>query len=276
MLPESYRLTVRPAALEACMITPGETLMVPVPSSDSLRTRQHLIFDADDTLWENNIHFERIIEEFIDFVDHAHLDRAEVRAVIDEMEHANVVVHGYGARAFARNLRQTFRHLAECEEDDPRLDTVEQLGLRILEQELELIPNVPETLERLGRHHTLYLLTKGQEDEQRLKIERSGLVDRFAAAIVVAEKTPAAYHEIVERFALDPARTWMIGNSPRSDINPALAAGINAVFIPHPVTWRLEHEALATPPEAALLLELTTFHELEEVFAPDGEAPEND
>src|SRR5215211_1252039 len=92
-------------------------------------TRQHLIFDADDTLWENNTHFERLIEEFIDF----------------------------GDRAFARNLRLTFRQVTECDEDDPRLEAVEQLGLRILEQELEIIPDLVETLDRLGQHHTLYL-----------------------------------------------------------------------------------------------------------------------
>ncbi|MBA2276392.1 MAG: HAD family hydrolase [Chloroflexia bacterium] len=230
--------------------------------------RQHLIFDADDTLWENNIHFERAIEAFIDFVDHAHLDRAEVRAVLDEIEHANLTVHGYGARAFAQNLRLTFRQLSECEEDDPHLDTVERLGLGILTQELELIAGVPETLDRLRLHHTLYLLTKGQEEEQRLKIERSGLVDRFADAIIVAEKTPAAYHEIVQRFGLDSSLTWMIGNSPRSDINPALAAGINAVFIPHAATWRLEHEHLASPPESGRLVEIAAFPELERIFLP--------
>ena len=233
-------------------------------------TRQHLIFDADDTLWENNTHFERLIEEFIDFVDHAHLDRDEVRAVLDEVERANRIAHGYGARAFARNLRLTFRQVTECDEDDPRLEAVEQLGLRILEQELEIIPDVVETLDRLGQHHTLYLLTKGDQEEQQLKIDRSGLVDRFAAAIIVAEKTPESYHAVIERFGLDPGSTWMIGNSPKSDINPALAAGVNAVFIPHPQTWRLEVEDLARPGDGqGRLVELASFGELVGVFGVD-------
>ena len=232
-------------------------------------SRQHLIFDADDTLWENNTHFEQLIEEFIDFVDHAHLNRDEVRAVLDEVERANRIAHGYGARAFARNLRLTLHQVTECDEDDPRLDAVEELGLRILEQELEIIPEVVETLDRLGQRHTLYLLTKGDQEEQQLKIDRSGLVEHFTAAIIVAEKTPESYHTVVARFGLDPATTWMIGNSPKSDINPALAAGINAVFIPHPQTWRLEVEELAQPGQGqGRLVELASFAELAGVFGP--------
>ena len=104
-----------------------------------------------------------------------------------------------------------------------------------------------------------------------MKIDRSGLVEHFAAAIIVPEKSPESYHAVVERFALDPTSTWMIGNSPRSDINPALAAGINAVFIPHPQTWRLEVEELARPGDGqGRLVELESFVDLTEVFSVDG------
>jgi putative hydrolase of the HAD superfamily len=41
---------------------------------------------------------------------------------------------------------------------------------------------------------------------------------------------------------MDPAETWMIGNSPKSDVNPALEAGLNAVFVPHAHTWVLEKQ----------------------------------
>src|SRR5690606_6643758 len=99
-------------------------------------------------------------------------------------------------------------------------------------------------------NHTLYLLTKGHEVEQRPKIERSGLESRFEAVIITPEKTPATYQETVDRLDIDPSKTWMIGNSPRSDINPALAAGLNAVYIPHPRTWHLEVEQLVPPPSS--------------------------
>ena len=228
--------------------------------------RQHLIFDADDTLWENNVYFERAVDAFLDYLDHAALSRDEVRAVLDEIERANFAVRGYGSRAFAANLRQAYEHLAERHIDEESLAAVMGFGERILAQELELIPGVEETLAALAPRHDLTLLTKGHPEEQTLKIGRSGLAGFFRHAEVVPEKDAAAYHALVARLGLDPARTWMVGNSPRSDINPALAAGLNAVFVPHPATWRLEHEEVAVPPPNQRLLELGRLADLLDHF----------
>ncbi len=106
------------------------------------------------------------------------------------------------------------------------------------------------------------MVTKGNFDEQTGKVERSELKHFFSAVEIVAEKNPAAYKKIVGHHQLSGERTWMIGNSPKSDINPALAAGLNAVFVPHNDTWVLEHEELAEAKAPARLLVLTSFAEL--------------
>lgn len=233
-------------------------------------TRQTLIFDADDTLWENNIYFLAAIEEFLTWLDHAELTRAAIREILDEVEAANRGPNGYGARAFARNLRQTFRRISSLGENDPREVEAERFGLRILEQSMQMMDGVEATLEALAPAHDLFLLTKGEEEEQRLKIERSGLNRFFAAAIVTQEKSPETYLEVVETFDLDVHATWMIGNSPRSDINPALVSGLNAIYIPHARSWHLEIEALVAPPsEAQILLELASIRDLAPIFASD-------
>src|SRR5205807_675524 len=100
--------------------------------------------------------------------------------------------------------------------------------------------------------------------EQRLKIERSGLERWFTAAEVVHEKAEDTYRAIVNERQLDPSGTWMIGNSPRSDINPALKAGLNAVFIPHEHTWGLEKEEVVRAD--GRLLTLDRFSELRRHF----------
>ena len=109
---------------------------------------------------------------------------------------------------------------------------------------MELIEGVEETLAYLSERHDLTLFTKGHPEEQRLKVDRSGLARYFAHTAIVKEKDATAYRLLVAERNLDPATTWMIGNSPKSDINPALEAGINAVLVPHKHTWVLEHQDL--------------------------------
>jgi putative hydrolase of the HAD superfamily len=218
--------------------------------------RQHLLIDADDTLWENNVYFERAIEEFIDYLDHSTLSRTDVRFVIDEIESANTkTAHGYGAAAFTRNLRTVYEHLAERQIDESDLATVMRFGERILSQEIELIAGVEATLQVLTERHDLILFTKGQHEEQRLKIDRSGIDHYFVRHVIVAEKDRPAYLYLLGELASDPAHTWMIGNSPKSDINPALEAGLNAVFIPHDQTWGLEQQELGEGTGRLLVLE---------------------
>jgi len=218
-------------------------------------TPQSLIFDADDTLWENNIYFERAFEEFVEFLAHSSLPPAQVRGVLDEIEIANNRIHGYGTLNFARNLRETYVHLAErevCEED---LRTVIGFAERILDSPMEVIEGVPETLEYLASRHDLTLFTKGHADEQRLKIDRSGLGRFFGHTAIVKEKDAAAYRALVRERGMLPELAWMIGNSPKSDINPAIEAGLNAVFVPHAHTWVLEKQDLRPGNSRLLVLE---------------------
>jgi putative hydrolase of the HAD superfamily len=224
-----------------------------------------LIFDADDTLWENNIYFERAFDDFVDFLDHSHLDSRGIREILNEIETVNARLHGYGALNFGRNLQQAYRHLAEREIREDDLRQVLSLAERILEQPVEVIEGVAETLDYLAPRHDLTLFTKGHPEEQRLKIDRSRLGRYFAHTAIVKEKDAAAYRLLAKERAFDPPATWMIGNSPKSDINPALEAGLNAVLVPHPHTWVLERQDLRDG-GGARLLKIEKFADLRRHF----------
>jgi putative hydrolase of the HAD superfamily len=131
---------------------------------------------------------------------------------------------------------------------------------------MEIRAEVPETLEYLAKNHHLILMTKGALAEQSGKVERSGLKKYFAEIEIVAEKDEPTYRSVVSKHRLAEDITWMVGNSPKSDINPALAAGLNAVFVPHDNTWVLEHEevAQAIPPRNLMVVE--TFAGLRDHF----------
>jgi putative hydrolase of the HAD superfamily len=226
-------------------------------------TRQFLIIDADDTLWENNIYFERAFEEFVDYLDHSSLTPQEVRDVLDEIEDANARIHGYGSLNFARNLRQCYQRLAERHVRAEDLDAVAAFAEKILECPMELMEGVTETLGYLSQRHDLTLFTKGHPEEQKLKIDRSGLAPFFGHTAIVKEKDAPAYRDLVASRGMEAQRTWMIGNSPKSDINPALEAGLSAVFVPHERTWILEKQEIRG---GGRLLVIERFSDLRDHF----------
>jgi putative hydrolase of the HAD superfamily len=227
---------------------------------------QTLLIDADDTLWENNIYFERAIANFISFLNHHEYTPEQVREVLNDVERECIVTHGYGLHSFAHALVQTFERLS-VEPITPALhETISGFAHTIAEHPMEIIRGVPETLQYLSERHHLIMMTKGAFAEQTGKVERSGLKDYFAAIEIVAEKDASTYRAIISKYELPGDSTWMVGNSPRSDINPALSAGINAVFVPHGNTWIVEHDDVAEPTPPSRLLVVETFSGLREHF----------
>ncbi len=199
-----------------------------------------LLCDADDTLWENNVYFEQAIEEFIDYVDHPVLSPSAVRERLDRVESRNIKLHGYGVKNFARNLKECYETLKERPAREDEISRLRGMVRRIVEGAVEPIPGVLETLRELAGRYRLGLVTKGDYDEQHAKLERSGLQEWFVYVANVPEKDVGCYQSVVGTIEADPSRTWMIGNSPKSDINPALEAGLGAVLVRNDNTWRLE------------------------------------
>lgn len=208
--------------------------------------RQNLLIDADDTLWENNIYFEQAFARFIEFLDHSSMTPDQVRVALDEIELANIKVNGYGARNFALNLCHCYERLVERNVQPDDRERIMDFAEEIIHQPVVLIEGVETTLQYLSQRHSLTLFTKGHPEEQKLKIDRSGLGVFFGHTAIVKEKDTDAYTRLVQELSIASELTWMVGNSPKSDINPALAAGLNAVFVPHDRTWHLEKTALGT------------------------------
>lgn len=228
--------------------------------------RQTLLVDADDTLWENNVYFERAIAEFISFLNHRERSPAEVREILNDVERECIISHGYGLHSFTHALVKTFERLS-VEPITPALhETIHGFSRAIAEQPVQVLPRVPETLHYLQARHKLILVTKGDLKEQSGKVHRSGLKEYFSSVEIVPEKHVDEYRAIVSKHDLVSQQTWMVGNSPKSDINPALGAGLNAVFVPHDDTWVLEHEEVAQPSPPSRLLIVNQFSELTDHF----------
>jgi putative hydrolase of the HAD superfamily len=227
---------------------------------------QTLLIDADDTLWENNVYFERAIAAFISYLDHHSYSAAQVREALNAVERETILAHGYGLTSFTRSLVTCFERLSPGPVTDEKRERVAGFSRMISEQEIELLPGVTDTLSELATRHRLILVTKGNHAEQADKLARSGLASFFNAVEIVPEKDPETYRTIIARHELTPHTGWMIGNSPKSDINPALAAGLHAVFLFHKDTWTLEHAEIAAAPEGQHLIELDSFVRLASIL----------
>ncbi len=223
-----------------------------------------LWIDADDTLWDNSVYFEETIAEFIAYLDHPALSAEAVRGHLDAIEIENIKTRGYGTHNFTRNLEQCFAELRGRPCSSSERQRIGGMTERVRNHPIEPFDGVEETLRYLRGRHSLRLVTKGHPVEQAEKIERSGLGAMFDDCSIVREKNAAAYRSVLRQSSAEPSRTWMVGNSPKSDINPALAVGIGAVWIPHSQTWSLEREDVPEPHARFHVRE--RFRDLQQLF----------
>ena len=134
---------------------------------------QTLLIDADDTLWENNIYFERAIAAFIGFLNHKEYSPAEVRQTLNACERETILAYGYGLSSFSRSLVDCFERLSPASVTEENRERIRGFAGSIAEQEIELLPGVAEALAELASRHHLILMTKGNRAEQADKLARS-------------------------------------------------------------------------------------------------------
>ena len=215
-----------------------------------------LIVDADDTLWESNIYYEQCIAAFAELMVAQGFGRKEAERIVDAVERERIPQVGYAPEEFARSLIIVYQRLCKSRDrpvEDEVSDAVQEIGQAVVEYPVVLLDGVEETLVRLTGRCRLLLLTKGDRGTQKGKLARSGLGHLFDGVHVVPEKDAQVIRGLVAEYGLRPEQTWMVGNSPRSDINPALEAGIGAIYVPHPNTWNLEKEEIAEPDRVIVL-----------------------
>jgi putative hydrolase of the HAD superfamily len=223
-----------------------------------------LFIDADDTLWENNVHFDAVVAEYCDLLSARGVPPADAAGRLLDIERRRTKTHGYGIANFQASLEEACGlQLGEDCERERRL--LAAACRRLARVPVDVLDGVVETLRELAGRHRIILMTKGERDDQLSKLTRSTLADCFHQVDVVREKDRETYLDACHRFGVREATGWMVGNSPRSDITPALEAGLRAVFVPHAHTWVLERAELEDWPTDRLLV-ISRFAELVEHF----------
>ncbi len=223
-----------------------------------------IAFDADDTLWHNEVIFEKVHDRYRELLAQYH-DTATVDRTLLETELRNLELYGYGVKGFTLSAIETAIQLTRGKISAEEVSRIVTLGRDMLAHPVELLEGVHATLAALAQRQTLLVITKGDLRDQERKLEKSGLAPFFHHVEIVSEKDEAAYLRILRRHAIDPRSFMMVGNSLKSDILPVLALGGAAVYIPYHVTWAAERAEL--PPAGARFRKLASIRDLPAALA---------
>jgi putative hydrolase of the HAD superfamily len=197
-------------------------------------------FDADDTLWQNERFYRLTQARFAELLaGHAEPDHLAERLL--EVEKRNLARYGFGIKGFTLSMIETAIEVSEGEVPASVIASILDAGRDMLSHPVETLPEARETLERLAPDYRMILITKGDLFDQERKLAGSGLGDLFDAVEIVSDKTAATYERVFGQYADGAARAMMVGNSLKSDVIPAIAAGSWGVYIPHDLNWVLEH-----------------------------------
>ena len=222
--------------------------------SEKLRV---IAFDADDTLWDCQSHFEAVENHLYRLIAPYCEDPAKE---LYHTESNNMADLGYGCKAFTISIIETALRVGGAHLSHTQLAELLAHSKQLLHLPATPLPEVEETLQRLQAYpYRLVVFTKGELQDQENKLYRSHLDKYFSHVEITSNKTETEFSQLCERLEVLPSQFLMVGNSLKSDIAPALNIGAWAIHIPFHVTWQLEHSEDIEHPR---LTKITHFNEI--------------
>jgi len=204
-----------------------------------------IAFDADDTLWHNEILYRGAQDKLKELLSsYANGETVDQRLYQTEM--SNLQHYGYGIKSFTLSMIETAVELTKGKIQGTEIQKIIGFAKEMLTSQVQLFEHAEETVRELAKSHELMIITKGDLLDQQSKLSRSGLGDCFRYVEVVSQKTQGVYQTLLTRYRIEPQRFLMVGNSLKSDILPVLALGGHAVYVPFHITWA--HEVVDSQP----------------------------
>lgn len=226
-------------------------------------------FDADDTLWDCQGHFERIMQQLYTELE-PWVDKATAARELFATERKNMPLLGFGAKAFTLSMLETAMRVSHYEMPATVINEILQRCYTLLQFPCPPLPEVRETLVALRYERPdlrLVCFTKGELLDQEHKLERSGLAPFFDDVEITSDKGEKEFRELCHKLGIAPEEMMMVGNSMKSDIAPALAVGCSAIYVPFHLTWELEHAEEVVHEK---LVRINHFGELLRILNPNN------
>lgn len=205
-----------------------------------------IIFDGDDTLWQTQILYDQAKERFYSLMNDQGFDHQTVSTKLNEIDLKNTKTFGFSKQRFPHSMKEVYEYFCVTKSmvaDPVILERVYEIGISPFQSTPQLMDDAKEVLKTLKKSFSIYLYTGGDPDVQTSKIQELELTQYFKAIYICDRKTEIELKNILEEQSLNVDRVWMIGNSLKSDINPALRLGVKCIWV-QSHTWEYDNEVL--------------------------------
>lgn len=220
-------------------------------------------FDADDTLWHNEVHYRNSEKRFAELVK-PWLTEREAQKELFGHEMQTLSLYGYGAKSFTLATIASAISISNGQVGSEVIEQLLENGKSLINAPMELLDNVDDVLAQLSKDYKLIVATKGDLLDQERKLQNSNLEQYFHHVEIMSDKNPASYRKLISHLDIKPEEFLMIGNSLKSDVIPVLDIGSGAIHIPYHTTW--EHEHVSDTSDLQPYTTLDSFNDLLEVF----------
>lgn len=227
-----------------------------------------IAFDADDTLWANESHFQDIEAEYCRLLAD-YLPVEDISKVLFQTEMQNLSIYGFGIKSFTLSMIETALVISQNEIDSQHIEQIIDFGKKLLTMPVDLLPDVKNVLNTLNGKYKLVVATKGDLLDQERKLKNSGLQKFFEHIEIMSDKQVTDYARLIKQLGCEPEEFMMIGNSIKSDILPVLELGGTAAYIPFHVTWA--HETVEEPIIHPRFIQLNQLTDILSILSLDPE-----
>lgn len=200
---------------------------------------KYIGFDADDTLWENELYYHKTEKEFASILSD-YLNEDELKKELLNTETNNVKLFGFGSKGFTISMIETALRVTNNTITADKIFKILNLGKSLLNSPVNLFEGTENVFKKLQKKFKLVVATKGDLFDQERKLKASNLESYFHHIEIMSDKNESSYKKLLNHLDIKPGEFLMIGNALKSDIIPVLKIGGSAIYIPYHLTWEFE------------------------------------
>lgn len=195
-----------------------------------------LLFDLDDTLIYTHQVFLQVTAEIIDTMEELGIIDDNLYYTLDSFDQELVEKEqSFSMDIFPRAVNKTYDFYCQklgLEYNEQIAKELNEIAWGIKTIRYEAVEGAEELLYQLSSKNSFHIciVTRGDEDIQKKKIKDNHFDKYINDIYVVPTKNPEIYQKIIQKNGFTKENTWIIGNSLKAEIMPAMQLGVKCIL----------------------------------------------